>query len=401
MSTNYAGSGSTVHTTIPLLDDADRPSAALWRQSFEPIIDSLAALDSGVSSLAIRTTGGTFTLSNHLTIDGGTGPFEWRIADVFRVLSGASVTVASGGFINVVSGGTIDLDGTLDIGGNSIVRSGVEFEIRAGATLSIEDNGIVTLAGDMTVTSSGNLFVDDLGLLSVLDGGVANVEPGGTLNLVTGAPGGSLVVQDGAAISVEDGGSIDAANGSAINVEAGAVITAGDAAGYAYDSVSETWRMATRKASPSGGWIVSGSSGVVVDSQADGDACYFSPDWNEGEVIDSITLLIEGGAGHASLPSGTNRLRIAVTTYNPSTGVTATIADRTDQSASTGAYEIVHVLEMSSIAVDSGSMPFTVQSNLQYTLAVFAEEGANAVSGTEIRSISGSRRISRVYGDKV
>lgn len=54
MSSNYTGTPGETILTVPMLDDGDRPSAQLWRQTLEPIVDSLADLKGGLHSLSVH-----------------------------------------------------------------------------------------------------------------------------------------------------------------------------------------------------------------------------------------------------------------------------------------------------------------------------------------------------------
>ena len=278
------------------------------------------------------------------------------------------------------------------------------------------DGGTHTLTAKLTI--AGNDLQINTQLI-IPNGGDIEVENGGDINLLSGADinlnsGAAIEISAGALIAVAgsvhigasantDNNTLVVANGGVALVEAGGSVLAQDPDGYLYDEVSMLWRVAPRKGTGPSQWVIDGTSGVPTNTDTSSAfPIYYSPDWNDGDIIDSVTLVVKGGSGHGgSLPSGNDRLSVAIRAYNPSTGVTTTLADRFDQSGSAASYEGMHVLEMSSIAVDNGSMPITIQPNLVYTLVVFSETGVNAQVGAEIRNITGTRRVFNVYGDRI
>lgn len=54
MSSNYTGTPGETILTVPMLDDGDRPAAQLWRQTLEPIVDSIADLKQGLHACLVH-----------------------------------------------------------------------------------------------------------------------------------------------------------------------------------------------------------------------------------------------------------------------------------------------------------------------------------------------------------
>jgi hypothetical protein len=111
-----------------------------------------------------------------------------------------------------------------------------------------------------------------------------------------------------------------------------------------------------------------------------------------GDSITSLNVVVRGqtSAGHSALPTGSDRLTvrlIAVSTF----GISATIAQRADQSASTAAYNSTHSIPVDSLNIDSGvGLPHVVNDGSAYYVVIKGESGANALANeTAVLSVAG------------
>lgn len=370
MSSTYNGSGTTIHTSAALLDDSDRPAAILWRVPEEAIFDSLAAIATAlggtdVSSItAITSAGGTFPLASALRFLGSAVEFAANVT----IESTGELIVESGGELSVASGGLA----TVDIGGALVI------------------NGEAYVVGALYVTAAGVLDVQ--GAIAV--GAVAGT-PG--IDSIVLGNGAEITMQSGSDLDVEAGAAIDIESGGALNVESGGAITLTAAqaiaiteAGFFRLTLGSAWvqggddvNWGRLQPTPAEGWFMRNTSSAF--------SILFPLTLPPGDVLNSITVTIEGnagGIGHAgTLPANLPVVRLEQVDLN---GVTTTVdsggfAQVTDPSASAAAYDAAHA-----VTLTLGS-PLTLSASNVYYIRVFSETGANSVADTTaIRSIYGS-----------
>lgn len=350
MSSDFTGTPGAVFLTVPMLDDGDRPSAQLWRQTLEPIVDSLADLDTrtgGVEGEAILASGGLYTLGGLLTIN--TNSFAWRFdngettflggsacvfesASSLHLESGADLVVESGGEISVSSGGDINLASGADL----TAASGAGVTLASGSTLTQVDGATVTLNGTVSMTASS-----ELNLASGAD--------------IVGAAGAEIAVASADDIVITSPGTAYTARHTLVPVQ----MTAG-----AFEPAT-------------------GVNGIWVDAVADGaSVIVFGIKALPGDIISNIKVRVTGQvgvSGHAAVPA--TPLRVIATALDVD-GAATSLDAVNDPSGSAGAFNAPH-----DITLSSGSFPYTMTGDT-LIVTVRSEGGAGAeVDKTAILSI--------------
>lgn len=346
MSSDYTGSTGTTTLTIPLPDDGDRPSAQLFRDAFEPIIDTLADLDA--RSIGDGSGGGSISSGETLEVDGDinvNGPN----GDIF-IKSGATLTVQSGGDILAQSGSTTTF------AAGSTVSVATEVDLISGAILDVNNGGAVNIASgaDINVTTGGEI--------NMLSGAVIDMNNGSSMTLASGA---SIVGSAGSEVDVASSDDI------VINGVTGTAFSARHSLTPLQQTLPEAWEP------------FSGNVGVWVDSAADGASLIaFAIRALPGDVLTDIKVRVTGQvgvSGHAGLPGTPVRATAVTIDVN---GAVTPLDAANDPSGSAGAFNTPH-----DITLNGGSFPFTVTGD-PILVTVRSEGDANAeVNKTAILSI--------------
>lgn len=359
MSSDYTGTPGAITITVPLLDDGDRPSAQLWRQSFELIIDSLAEIaDSlgggGAPGSAFTTAGGTKVLAAPLEVQGA----DWRVANDIEVLATGNINVNSGGEINVDVGAQIDVAGTLNVTSTGVVA------LTSGAQL----NGFVT-ANLAFETATELLFASGSSIAFASGSDVSGTTEA---NLIFSAATELLFT-----------------TGSSVTHEGGATLAFADMADLAIDDDSTTFEVALSPIAVQGNaalgtefWEFQAASHWEQIDVGSNREMVFPLRVNAGDTITAITVHVRGGygAGHSLLPAGADRLSVSVFVVDPVTGDASLQAQKFDASGSVGVYDAAHTITLTNGSLDSGTMPFV--AGPLYYIVIAGETGANAIAST-------------------
>jgi hypothetical protein len=117
------------------------------------------------------------------------------------------------------------------------------------------------------------------------------------------------------------------------------------------------------------GWLaqVATTAGIIV----------FAIPWHARGRITALSMSVIGAGGHAALPAV--KPQITLLPYGSLTPVAG--SGGTDTSASTGAYQVEHVVTRTITA------EVNMSAAARYICAITAESGANAVAGLQIRQI--------------
>lgn len=95
-------------------------------------------------------------------------------------------------------------------------------------------------------------------------------------------------------------------------------------------------------------------------------------------VLESVSFIVEGASGHASLPATMPIVQLYV--YNISTGVTTNIVNITDTTSTIAGYEAIHLL------TDS-SMSRTATEEDSWWVELFGETGSGALAGLKVHGL--------------
>jgi hypothetical protein len=206
------------------------------------------------------------------------------------------------------------------------------------------------------------------------------------------ASGGQGQVSSGGLFTINPGGVVDVISGGTVEFNASEDLK--------IDAVSNVWRltMTPQSASLVAGipmWqpVSPGVGGFVQTSVAAQYTISFPINLPVGDTITEVNVRINGGvgAGHSSLPAGTDRLRVSLVRVDTD-GVVTTEAALFDPSASVGAYDVGHLVTLTNGAVGmTGTMPVLVDDDFNYYIVVAGEQGANAVANTTV--------VTSIFGD--
>lgn len=239
------------------------------------------------------------------------------------------------------------------------------------------NGGTYTLASPLIFAAGSDLRINNT--LEVLATGSIDVNPSGNLTLQAtsnfaldtdcqmGATG-SIVGADGSSITLED--SEDLVVNA--NTENWILTLAPHSQSFDSGTLAPTWLPLPSAA----GWF-------QHDVGSARQIC-FPLTLPPGDSIVTCVVRANGagaGAGHSSLPAGGDRLLVKIIRVEFDGTVTVE-ASRADQSASVGAYDISHVITLSSGTLDSGSLPITVNATDRYYVVIEGEKGANAIADT-------------------
>jgi hypothetical protein len=126
-------------------------------------------------------------------------------------------------------------------------------------------------------------------------------------------------------------------------------------------------------------WVTGANSaidGYFVTGSPTEQACWWPVDLPHGATLTAVRLVVQGGAGHAALPSTMPQFRIRSVTNG---GVAADeVSPVADSSADATAFELVHTIEVTGLSV--------VISNTtkRYTLVFTAESTADGEAAFKV-----------------
>ena len=268
--------------------------------------------------------------------------------------------------VDGVGGGTYTL-------GSALRFQGADVEINAGLE--------ILAAGELNVQSGGLINVLDGGILTVAENGILMVDANGDLQVDGNFLLGGAGVIDSAAALRSNATECLTINGptDAFRCTLGSAVV--QHSGGAPTWTPETRGRGWRQADVAGGFEVAFPITLPV-----------------GEDIVSITVAVNGGvgAGHASLPAGTDRLRVLLVRTDTA-GVATVLAERYDQSASVGVYDADHAVVLASGSLDGGSLPITTNDLHTYWICIEGEHGANAVANTTVVQAVVGVNVARLY----
>lgn len=334
--------------------------------------------------------GGTYTLASSLTFAGANVIFENDI----ELAATGRLNANAGSSINVDSGALVQIDGDVDLtsGAQFDVEGGADFNVLSGATLDvllgavlnvfgvldIESGGVLNINGTASIEMNGTSQLNVDGSAQIDIEGDLNVLTTGNVNLVSGA---NLILQSGADLIAQSGANIISQAGAIVQIEDAEDLTINDSPEGFRTTLVPFGYIAT-------GWAPRLTAELVWE-QID-----VTSDWRivfpiavpPGDTLINVFVAMNGENGHGALPATMPIARIVRADVE---GTLTTLATRTDQSGSTGAYEAPHFILLQSGSLDSGSMPILATDEPLYVI-VSGETGANSIAGLEIGSITGN-----------
>jgi hypothetical protein len=324
--------------------------------------------------------GGTYTLASTLTFQGA----DVRIAADLEVISGGEINIQSGGALNVLAGGVLDFSGDLHIssGGELIVESGGLVTFENGSDMFIDGTAVVDLEGTIDVNAGGAIDINAGGDLSVTSADLT-INGGGQILL----NGGGLLIGATGFIQA-NGGDITLGSGSFLTAQAGAGVNVEDAEDITINDSPEGFRtMLVPLGNVGGTWVPRMTTELVWEQVAAGlDRIAFPLAIPPGDDLIDVFVSLNGENGHGGLPGTMPEVRLVRAALD---GTLTTLAVKVDPSGSTGVYEAPHFVVLQNGSLDSGAMPQLANLDPLYVV-VTGENGANAIGGLEIGSITGN-----------
>lgn len=299
-------------------------------------------------------------------------------------------------------GGTYTLSAPLIFTGDDVrldsddidIVAGGELTVLASATLAIEASGQLLVEASGTLNCDGAANIRTGALVTVESGGNVLFESGSDLTVENGA---TFLVEQGVAATLQMGSGASSIffTGSTLDVKSTATFIIGEQETLQIDTPSvRTGLIPLEDGEPTQasvlagiGWIFTGQrwTNSVTSSAKD---VRFPIRLSPGDVLESVTVRIDGGSSHGALPA--NLPSVAVQDTTESTGASVALGSTTDAPANVGAYETAH-----DIAV--GSLSHTVVSGHRISIRVIGESGANAVDEElDILSVSVTYRRNRM-----
>lgn len=225
----------------------------------------------------------------------------------------------------------------------------------SGIALDGVNGGTYTLVSPLIFAAGADLRINNI--LEVLATGGIDVNPGGNVTFQSGA---NVIFEEAQELTIDD--------------DAGTFLLTLTPHSQSFDAgtLAPTWLPLPSAA----GWF-------QHDVGSARQIC-FPITLPPGDDIVTLTVRVNGGGaggGHSSLPAGSDRLKVSLVSV-AFDGAVTTLATRADQSANVGAYDINHVITLSSGSLDSGSLPRTVNTLERYFVVIAGEHGANAVADT-------------------
>ncbi len=236
----------------------------------------------------------------------------------------------------------------------------------------------VEIAGDLEIVAGGEINVRSTAEINVLSG--AQIDLAGDLNILSG---GDIIGAAGAGILLDDSEDLT------INANTENWILTLTPQAIALDGAGvPTW------------WpIIPPCAGFVQVDVASARQICFPINLPPGDSVSTIVVTLNGsgaGGGHAAIPAGGDRLLVSLVGV-AFDGVVTTLATRADQSPNAGAYDISHVITLSSGTLDSGSLPRVLNALERYYVMISGETGADAeVATTVVTEVKGTC-VARAY----
>jgi hypothetical protein len=328
--------------------------------------------------------GGAYTLASVLTLQGADVTFNSDI----NLNAGAELNFAGGtmtGAINVDSAGdmtflsgstlTMAAGSSLSIGGSMTVTSltvtsalslsSASFNVDAPSTINLLGSLAVNGGGSIDVTGGGDINLTSADF-TVNSGGQILLSGGSIIIGATGfiqANGGDITLGSTSFLNLSSGAGIVGANGSTIQIE--------DSNDLLINGSTENFRLALApfhiqlnagtseprwKMASFGTWTQQESAAVG------GYTIAFPLPLPPGDVVSFIGMFIDGGP---ALPAFLPKIEVVKVS---SGGVATTVARTADTSASSGAYDAIHLVSLLNGSETFGAMPFTVTSDPHYVL---------------------------------
>jgi len=277
------------------------------------------------------------------------------LSSVITVASGGAIAFASGSTLSTVSGVTTTLNGDVTVNGifnaNGIVNCGSDLNVLGSLTVS----SVSSFAAQVTFSSN-----------VILSG---SVSASGAITSI----GSNFWFGDNAFTGATSASDLTVTGSNKLKLTS-RTITRTVCANFT--PISTGW---TFNSDPLG------TPRTTTTSNENGCWPLSLP---EGAVINTIQLVVEGGAGHAGAPS--NLPLVSLFYKTPGTGSTGTlISTRTDVFSSAAAYEQPHFLSMTSIA-------YTVTRTARLSIYFQSESSTNATSGYKIHGINVTYTITSV-----
>ncbi len=252
------------------------------------------------------------------------------------------------------------------------------------------NGGTYTLAAPLIFAAGADVRLNNA--LEVLATGVVDLNPGAELTVQAGADidlAGELNINSGGQILGQAGGLVRLEDSEDLTINATADL-------FILTMTPQSQTLASSLPT----WLpLASGAGFSLTNVTGTNLIVFSINLPPGDTISSVVATVNGGGsggGHSALPAGGDRLAVELVSVTMA-GVVTSLALRFDQSASVGAYDVSHVINLAVGNVDTGAMPQVVGDSARYYVIIHGESGANAeVDTTVVTGIHGSC-IARAY----
>lgn len=334
------------------------------------------ALQSQLVKAIDGVDGGEYDIQIGLVLD---GPGQLVLRLQTNVTS--DLVIETGAFLQLV--GTLLLSGVQTVTGDINVPSGGEINLQSGGRLDVESGGLarVQSGGDVDVESGGEVNVKNGGRVDVESGGIVHVLSGGDVDL------------DGD-LDVGSTGRVNLLASSKILGSFNSEIQVFDADDLTINNSSVGFRVALTAAhveetTPGDPSWSSESSGTWLMKNADGLFICFPLLLRPGDVITSLRMTLDGGAGAGH--GGTNPTDmptlqlVRISTSGAVHIIQGSAGNETPDPVTGASYNSVH-----SVTLSGGDLPYTVTSDV-HLVRVRAEGPTGGVGfSTRLCSIDGT-----------
>lgn len=287
------------------------------------------------------------------------------------------LVIETGAFLQLV--GTLLMSGVQTVTGDiNVAGPGGEINLQSSGRLDVQSGGIVRVesGGDIDVESGGEVNVKSGGRVDVESGGIVHVLSGGDLDL------------DGD-LDVGSTGRINLLGSSKILGSFNSEIQVFDADDLTINNSSVGFRVALTAAhveetTPGDPSWSSEATGTWLMKNADGLFICFPLLLRPGDVITSLRMTLDGGAGAGH--GGTNPTDMPqLQLVRVSTSGVLTVVQTTTDPVTGASYNSVH-----SVTMSGGALPYTVTSDV-HLVRVRAEGPTGGVAfSTRLCSIDGT-----------
>lgn len=337
------------------------------------LLKAVDGVNGGAYTLAspLSFAGADVTLTSDLNLNAGaelnfaggtlTGAINVDSAGDMTFLSGSSLVMAAGSALTIGGSMTVasltvtsalslssasfnvDAPSTINLLGSIAVNGGGSIDVTSGGDINVTSADVNIGSGAQILLSGGSIIIGATGFIQA-NGGDINLGSTSFLNLASGA---GIVGAAGASIVIEDKNDL-LINGDNENFR---LALAPQHIQLNAGTSEPRWKTASF-----GTWTQQESAAVG------GYTISFPLPLPPGDVVSFIGMFIDGGP---SLPAFLPKLEVVKVS---SGGVATTVARTVDTSASSGAYDAIHLVSLLNGSETFGAMPFTMTSDPHYVL---------------------------------